>query len=824
MSAFPPPTNKFFNLVMVAKEKYRRIKSNKTLKDFVAIKDIFPKHTDCKKRVVILIEGVPGIGKSTLCLHICQEWGRRNLFSGYRLVILVQLRDPEIRKASTIADLLPCRDDAMARRYAEEITTLDGKGVLWVLDGWDELPVSLQASSLFCDMINAPAVQKSPIPLSDIIVTSRPISSANLQTIASSRYEILGFTIEQQEEYFKDCFREDGGNAADCQAFLELVRINPVLQTCCCLPQYAAFVYHLHRCGDSAMLMTEYEIFSAVIVNCVHQHFERKCKSSSVDDVDSLDSLSAHKVTKASFDELCKLAYQGILKNKLSFSKGELSNNFCSLGLLHGVESFAKCNKALFQHFNTLSIQEVLAAYYMAKELSEDEQCSQFNTLFHEPRFNAVFKFYAGITKLNSKGIDDILMKIVRENYSPKVVSLIHCLHEAQNDNLCQRLAKELSGVLYLFGMRLHPLDCFAVGYLLSNICISIKVHTGLASVVGEFRVDLDNCRMGDQGCKSLVKSVHQYLKHNCAITSRAILELAGNMLTDEGIVYVAELLSEMDIISKLTLGHTLSGNRIESRGLRLISRALILNKSLTELDLSNCSFHITSENGPTLEEMLKCNSSLKSLLFRNTHMSDAGVLYIANGLTANKAITALRLYNCGITSIGAQYIGNALASNKSLHLLNIAHNQIGGDGAKYIAKGLQHNSSLITCVLDSCELNDTGICSLADAVAVNTTIESLWLEDNLNITNKGMLKLAEVLEKTRSIKKVILPHHLADTIADTEKKVNQRRKLLDLPAIELRGMSLKHAILGCTKLVTNPFFTTVSELSSQRMLVPPDL
>ena len=226
LSSFPPPTNKFFNLKMVAKERYRRLTSNKTLKGYVAIENILSQRST--KRVVILIEGVPGVGKSTLCVHVCQEWARHHIFSEYRLVILVQLRDPEIQKASTIADLLPCRDDAMARRCADEIAASDGKDVLWVLDGWDELPVSLQtSSSFFYDMLNAPATRKSPIPLSDIIVTSRPISSASLQPIASSRYEIVGFSIEQQEEYFSDCFREEGV-AADCQAFLEIVRNNPV--------------------------------------------------------------------------------------------------------------------------------------------------------------------------------------------------------------------------------------------------------------------------------------------------------------------------------------------------------------------------------------------------------------------------------------------------------------------------------------------------------------------------------------------------------------------------------------------------------------------
>ena len=770
---------------MIEKEKYRRVSTNRTIKDCVGIRDILPK--DSSKRVIVLIEGVPGIGKSTLCLHICQEWGIRNLFTKYRMVILVQLRDPEVQKASSIADLLPCRDDVMARRYTNEITAVDGKNVLWILDGWDELPLNLQDKSLFRSMINAPAPLKSPVPLSDIIVTSRPISSAKLQKIASSRFEILGFTIEQQEEYFKDCF-EGGEGASDCEAFLEMICNNPVLQSCCSLPQYAAYIVHLYQCDGSTALTTEYEIFSAVIVNCVHEYFEKEGKANLIDCVDSLDGLSEHDATSESFNALCDLAYHGIVKNKISFSKDELPKKFRHLGLLHGVESFAKCSKATFHHFNKLSIQEVLAAYHMAKKLSEDEQCSQFNELFDEPRFNAVFKFYAAITKLTSTGIDDILIRIIQEGYSPKLLSLLHCLHEAQNDTLCQRLAKELSGVLYLFGMRLNPLDSFAIGYLLSNICISIKLHKGLTSIDGEFRVDLDNCRMGNQGCKSLTKGVRKYLNGDCAITSRAILELAGNTLTDEGVVYVAELLSETNIVSKLTLGHTLSGNRIESKGLQLISSALIMNTSLTELDLSNCSFPITTENGPVLEMMLKRNSSLKCLLFRNTHMSDAGVMYIANGLADNKAITALRLYNCGITSTGAKYIGDALASNKSLTLLNIAHNRIGGDGTKCIAEGLRRNSSVTTCVLDSCEINNTGVCLLADAVAVNTTLESLWIEDNLDITDEGLLKLLEALEKSRSIEKVVLPHRLAITVADTKKRLNKERKVLGLPTIELRG------------------------------------
>ena len=99
-------------------------------------------------------------------------------------MILVQLRDPAVQRAQTIADLLPCRDDEMAHQVASAITANDDRGVLWVLDGWDELPSHLREKSLLRDVITPPKV--SPITQSSVIVTSHPVSSGDLCEIASS--------------------------------------------------------------------------------------------------------------------------------------------------------------------------------------------------------------------------------------------------------------------------------------------------------------------------------------------------------------------------------------------------------------------------------------------------------------------------------------------------------------------------------------------------------------------------------------------------------------------------------------------------------------
>ena len=112
----PSPTGKIFRLAMIQRERVQRghiedrfvqmtisgrIDDILHAKSQVELEHIF--RDTLHGGEIILIEGAPGSGKSTLTVHICQRWGKGEIFQQFTVVILVQLRDPAVQRAQTIA-------------------------------------------------------------------------------------------------------------------------------------------------------------------------------------------------------------------------------------------------------------------------------------------------------------------------------------------------------------------------------------------------------------------------------------------------------------------------------------------------------------------------------------------------------------------------------------------------------------------------------------------------------------------------------------------------------------------------------------------------
>ena len=652
----------------------------------IEIKDIFSEIKG--KRKVVLLEGAPGCGKSTLSVFIAQQWGEDKLFKLYKMVILVKLRDPAVQAAQCIADLLPreLEHDEQVEHIAESICKTHGLNVLFILDGWDELPQNLQKKSIFRQLIGGESIGESLLHRCAVIVTSRPISSGDLHPIVSSRIEILGFTPNELIQYFNGCLEED---TQAVKTLLERIQENPAVAGSCYLPLNASILVHLFKSDNNSLPTTQYGIFSELVLSCIYRHLNERTQYKNL----SLESLcQLPDVVKKPFLFICDLAYQGVMENRVTFSS--LPSTFNTLGLLQGVESFVKRGKAVSYNFLHLSIQELLAAHYMATQLPSTEQVSKFHDLFDKSHFSVVFQFYAAITKFQTPGISDVITRIVEdfcsfgcygEENDALLISLFHCLYEVQDVSLCKFVAGhfieakknsynhdessfflELMIGLYpekdywlniMNQITLTPSDCLCLGYFLS--CVS-------RTTIGKFGVNLNRCMdLPELCCKYLASGLNKCLDTHSSVTTNIDLHLVENKLDGSEI----SKLLQTECLNMLNL----TGNLIGDQGVFCIAKQLMNNTTLRSLHLRGCG--ITLNGAKHLATVLNTNNSLEEFDISLNKLCQDGIQYIAHALRVNHSLKTLTLMNCGLTDMELKCLALALQQNNSLQELNVNNN-----------------------------------------------------------------------------------------------------------------------------------------------------
>ena len=114
---------------------------------------------------------------------------------------------------------------------------------MFVLDGFDELPKSLQREGVLVDLL-----QKSILPKSTNVVTTRPSAVDRLLTISGTVIakvvEILGFSQESIEAYISGVIPGDELNAF--KSFVSQSR-NLAINSLMYIPLHAAFVVIVYR-------------------------------------------------------------------------------------------------------------------------------------------------------------------------------------------------------------------------------------------------------------------------------------------------------------------------------------------------------------------------------------------------------------------------------------------------------------------------------------------------------------------------------------------------------------------------------------------------
>ncbi|CAF3476949.1 unnamed protein product [Rotaria sp. Silwood1] len=204
-------------------------------------------------------------------------------------------------------------------------------------------------------------------------------------------------------------------------------------------------------------------------------------------------------------------------------------------------------------------------------------------------------------------------------------------------------------------------------------------------------------------GSSSLYQNVHlEDLLTLCK--SNSIIDLSVRELIDQDMPIIVQ----RAIIDKKCTGLYLTGNKISSESISILSDALYNNLTLIELDLSDNYIHDTGVK--ILMDILLTNKSIiKKLHLGSNNISDQGLSYICDILKINQTLTHLMLNRNNISNRGVHLLSNILAlHNNTLEVLSLASNSLITDSSiDSLIIMLKHNETLKELDIKYCNITE---------------------------------------------------------------------------------------------------------------------
>ena len=490
----------------------------------------------------VLIEGAPGIGKSTLAKEICRRWATNptadNHLKQFSLVILVQLRNQRAQHATTLYDLLPKDPNSNMKEIEQQLYKIYGQNVLWILDGYNELPYydQIQVGSLYRRLIEGDLLNESTVLVTSQLTASSPLVYLfERNKNRAKRIAILGFIRSNIEKYAEVYFK---GKSDQLQSFINYYNNTPVIKRLMYAPLNAAIVCLVYNESYSRGLqfpktMTElYDAFTRALLYRKHisEDFGMPSRLMCKEDLKHLPQMAQDE-----FRKLTKLAYDGVRRQQYIFTDTMMTDIKDNLGLMNDISGFSVSSGTQYiSSFLYATLQEYLAALYIANKpkefakemflfitvplqkswfdfpneftktlvsMSINKGNSRFQHIIsliqHSKNLQIVLTFYAGITGKLQIESDDHTFTVLSES---EVYSTLfgRCIYESsQLSNKYQNRHLSNPSTLHM-----EPLDYYIVGYLILNYNVSLDVE-----IISE-----DNYKFLSEGIQSSPKEPHGWL------------------------------------------------------------------------------------------------------------------------------------------------------------------------------------------------------------------------------------------------------------------------------------------------------------------------
>uniref|UniRef100_A0A8V0YX25 NLR family CARD domain containing 3 n=1 Tax=Gallus gallus TaxID=9031 RepID=A0A8V0YX25_CHICK len=689
--------------------------------------------------------GVAGIGKSTLVKLFVGRWTKGLINRDIMFVLPLTFRELNTYEKLSAERLIR---SSFPHITEPNCISTGAARTLLILDGLDEFKTPLdfsntvactdpkkeiQVDNLITNIIRGNLLQEA-----SIWVTSRPTAASQIPGgLVDRMTEIRGFRATEMKDFLDQMFLDNKDLSGQV---LHHIKANRSLHIMCTVPGFcriygSSIGYYLKNSTGQPQEMT----VAPKTLSEIYSYYFKMALSSDWPERqrETLRIEQAVNNSKKVMGSLGRLAFYGLLKRKHVFYEQDMKAYGIDLSLLHS----SLCSRLLLKedmqsttayYFSHLTIQEFLAAiyYYTAAKRAIFDLFTESGMSWPKLGFLNHFKSAVQRSLQAEDGQLDIFVRFLSGLLSPQTVNTVHCLHEIQHTEIAKAVEEAMKNES-LAGM-LTPVNCSALAYLLqvSDVCVE--------------ETNLSNC-LTYNICKSLLPQL--LFCHS--------LRLDNNQFKDNVMELLGSMLSVKDCqIQRLSLAE----NQICNKGAKALARSLMVNRSLTVLDLRSNS--IGPSGAKALADALKKNQVLLFLSLQHNVIKEEGAAALAEALLTNRRLITLHLQKNSIGAHGARKLAEALAQNCSLKELMLSSNSVGDNGSVALAEALKVNHSLQSLDLQSNSISNTGVSALTAALCSNKGLTDLNLREN-SISKEGGPAIAHALRTNCTLRKLDLAANL---------------------------------------------------------------
>ena len=740
---------------------------------------------------LILVEGAPGIGKTTFSWKVCRKWAKGKILQEYGLVVLLRLRDQRVQGIKCVADLFYHSDRELQNSVAEQIQLHHGESVLLLFEGYDELPRNLQTQqSIFLDILH-----KDFLPDATILITSRQSATKFLhwkfKRQISQHIEILGFTKDDIISYVQDAVED----VQVRQDFFQYLTCYPYIRGMMYVPLNAVIVTEVYKesqqSPDKFIPTTMTELYTALtqslLLRYLLSHSEYGQQEWTLRKFSDLPQELYQQ-----FNRICEVALKGMIEDK--FVHKDLPHDFNTLDLMQSVpELYVKQGASISYNFFHLTLQEFLAAMSISQQPVEEQ--IRFITESMSDQVTTVDRTKSTAIASDTTPLDLAVLSLPqpeRQHLIPIVPSLSHLMQsplhlhgrpdhphlppsfhhvtlytEMELDDTMdsrarfQNVLRFVAGwtsyenippdslkhvVLEWHGESVADISLNSLHWLFEARCINIysdlvrNVTSLLYYSTGTSMAPFD-CFVLGYALSHITFTGHwEIFMIGCNVDDECVEMLAGgvNFMSSEGLKNVRTL--------------NMTTNNITERGAATLAEMLKENRTLEQLDVNHNSI---GDGGATaLAEMLKENRTLQQLNVSLNSIGVGGATALAEMLKENRTLQQLNVMHNSIGVGGASALAEMLKENRTLQQLDVNLNSIGVGGATALAEMLKENRTLQQLDVSGNSIGEGGATALAEMLKENRTLQQLDVNSN-SIGDGGATALAEMLKENRTLQQL---------------------------------------------------------------------